>query len=64
MVMDDDEITLHIFTRRHSGSSRMTQLKLQLLLLLFAYLFFKHTNFRDFALKLCNFPKENLSPKG
>ena len=38
MVMDDDEIALYIFVRRHSGSSRMTQLKLQLLLLLFAYL--------------------------
>ncbi len=26
MVMDDDEITFYIFTRRHSESSRMIQL--------------------------------------
>ncbi len=36
MVMDDDEITFYIFTRRHSGSSRMIQFNFYFCLL-FAY---------------------------
>ena len=55
MVMDDDEITLYIFTRRHSGSSRMIQLKTSTFAFTLCILAFKYTGFWDLALKLCNF---------
>ncbi len=62
--MDNDEITLYIFTRRHSGSSRMTQLKTSTFAFTLCILAFKYTGFRDLALELCNFSKMEIkNPK-
>ena len=58
--MDDDEITLYIFIRRHSGSSRMTQLKTSTFAFTLCILAFKYTGFWDLALELCIFSKREI----
>ena len=62
MVMDDDEITFYIFTRRHSEGSRMTHFNFYFCLF-FAYLLLNRRVPEIFALKLCNFRKKNKESK-